>query len=266
MKMKENNKKRIIIFFCLVGAVFFSIFSYKSIMYVKDYELYKNLKEVALDFADTVYDSSTNDVTGEDNSEPCEFYPDIQPNWNYLLNLNPDICAWIYMAPDISYPVTWCGDNSFYLNHSYNKEASYAGCIFMNGQNHPDFNDRNTILYGHNMRNLSMFGKLRYYKQNDYVISYPYFYIFLPDNTYWTYEIFNVIVCAEGTSPYNITMVSDNDMHEYINNLPSIQKNIINSSDSIITLSTCTGVNSAQRLIVQGVRLCKNDVLDIKDE
>lgn len=251
-----KNRKFLITVFITIGICLFAGCFYKIFTDKQAENKYLELKNRAAvqDTQDNIIDETqTSELLSEAGS--FEFTADITPDWDYLFSLNTDICAWIHMAPNISYPVTFCGDNSFYLDHSFDKSYSRAGCIFINAGNHSDFTDRNTILYGHNMRNRSMFGSLKYYKDSSYVEKYPYIYIYLPSGYVYTYEIFNVFIGADGSAPYDIMMDSDSDMQEYIDNLPVIQKNIISSSAYMITLSTCAGINSSQRLIVQAVRI-----------
>ncbi|MBO6215720.1 MAG: hypothetical protein J6N76_09385 [Lachnospiraceae bacterium] len=59
----------------------------------------------------------------------------------------------------ISYPLLYSGDD-YYLRSNYLKEEEIAGSIYIDGNNSPDLDDAYTLIYGHNMRNLSRFGKL----------------------------------------------------------------------------------------------------------
>ena len=82
----------------------------------------------------------------------------ISVRWNELQQKNEDIVAWIYIpALDISYPVLQADDNEYYLHRDVNREYLYAGSIFMDAWNNPFFYNYNTIIYGHNMRDGSMF-------------------------------------------------------------------------------------------------------------
>lgn len=94
-----------------------------------------------------------------------------------LKSINPDVAGWIYMEalPDISYPIAQGDDNEFYLHHTYKKESIFAGSIFVDCKNSRDFSDQNTIVYGHNMKNGSMFGTLKNYKLQETVDKSPYF-------------------------------------------------------------------------------------------
>ena len=76
-----------------------------------------------------------------------------------MKQINPDVVGWIYFEnDDLSYPVLYSGDNDKYLRTTIDGSDATAGAIFIEGGNSPDFQDQNTIVYGHNMRNLSMFG------------------------------------------------------------------------------------------------------------
>ena len=107
------------------------------------------------------------------------WYDDIDIDFAGLRSENPDVVGWIYFEnEDISYPVMYSGDNSYYLRKTFKREHATAGSIFLEGSNKTDFSDCHTIIYGHNMKNLSMFGKLKYYNRDEnYYDSHQYFQI-----------------------------------------------------------------------------------------
>ncbi len=83
-------------------------------------------------------------------------------DFTQLLSVNSDIVGWLRIrALDISYPVVQGKDNDYYLHRTFEKTDNFAGCLFVNSYNMGDFTDQNTIIYGHNMKNGSMFGKLK---------------------------------------------------------------------------------------------------------
>ena len=85
-------------------------------------------------------------------------YPDLQIDFANLKKTNPDFRGWLYFpALDISYPVVQGEDNNYYLKHSFEGESVNAGCIFMDCEASADWSDRNTFVFGHNMRDESMF-------------------------------------------------------------------------------------------------------------
>ncbi len=106
----------------------------------------------------------------EPEPEPLSYptEPPLAVDFESLKAINPDVKGWLYIeALDISYPVVQGPDNDTYLHTTYEgtSRTNFAGSIFLDYQNQDDFSDGNTIVYGHNMKNLSMFGKLKQMKE-----------------------------------------------------------------------------------------------------
>lgn len=108
-----------------------------------------------------------------------------------------DVVAWIRYGKSINYPVLQGKDNAFYLHHLYNRKYNYGGSVFLHSDCRPDFFGRNSILYGHNMRNGSMFGTLKKKTEKD-----SKFYIYLPDGTRHTYQVTAIANVMDGTRAY----------------------------------------------------------------
>lgn len=164
-----------------------------------------------------------------------------------LQNINPDVAGWIYIeGTDISYPIMFSGDDEKYLRTTIDKEYATAGSIFLEGYNLKDFSDSHNIIYGHNMRNLSMFGKLRYYKsEENFYDEHKYFQIITPTGK-MRYEIFSYFDTEPASWVYTVPYYDNPEFQEYINNLNkhsyrklSIAENVT-SADKVITLSTCS--------------------------
>ena len=82
-------------------------------------------------------------------------------DFNKLINKNPDTIGWIkVLGTDINYPVVQTNNNDFYLTHSFDKSYNKAGWIFADYRNKFDNTDKNIVIYGHNMRDGSMFGSM----------------------------------------------------------------------------------------------------------
>lgn len=177
-----------------------------------------------------------------------------------LKSINPDVAGWIYMEalPDISYPIVQGDDNEFYLHHTYKKESIFAGSIFVDCKNSKDFSDQNTIVYGHNMKNGSMFGTLKNYKLQETVDKSPYFWIITKKDAY-KYKIFSIYTANVDGDTYTLIKGPGKETVEYANNMKA-KSNIdmgefdFKETDKIVTLSTCTG-DTATRFVVQGVRV-----------
>ena len=94
-----------------------------------------------------------------------------------LKEKNDDFCAWLVIpALEVNYPVVWCGDNDTYLTKTFEGGTNSAGCLFVDGANSPDLTDRNTLIYGHNMKNGAMFGTLSDFLQKEELAAEdPYF-------------------------------------------------------------------------------------------
>ena len=177
-----------------------------------------------------------------------------------LESINSDVVGWLYMEalPDISYPIVQGTDNEYYLHHTYKKESVFAGSIFTDCKNSKDFSDQNTIVYGHNMKNGSMFGSLKNYKKQETVDTSPYFWIITPDEAY-KYKIFAIYTASVDGDTYTLIKGPGKETIEYGESMikkSELQMGEFNfkETDKIITLSTCTG-DSSTRFVVQGVRV-----------
>ncbi len=178
--------------------------------------------------------------------------------------LNPDIYAWIYI-PDsqIDYPVLQhATDNSYYLNYNIDGSKGYPGCIYTENYNAKDFSDPNTVLYGHNMKNGSMFAGLHKFEDKQYFEEHPYVYVYTEDGLL-VYEIF---AARESDSAHILLNndFSDGDVYrKYLKSIfeiRSMNANIrqdvsVTENDRIITLSTCISNRPNNRYLVQGVLL-----------
>lgn len=208
--------------------------------------------------ADKIYDKVREDATSEDGNldDPDVRLETFIVDWEKFKDT--DVVAWIRMGEKISYPVMQGKNNSYYLHHLYNGNYNYAGSIFLNFMNERDFTGRNSIIYGHNMRNGAMFGTLKKYlkKPED-----RYFYLFLPDGTRHEYEITSVANVKEGTRAYTYKFA---DMDSFVD----YQKYMIGKSNwdtgaepeyeedtKLVSLSTCASIGSKKghRVMVQGI-------------
>ena len=94
----------------------------------------------------------------------------------------PDIIGWLTLLNTaINYPVTQTDNNEYYLKHLYDGTYNKAGCLFADYENKADFSDRNTIIYGHNMRDGSMLAVLNEYDEQRYFDEHPQMYLMTPE-------------------------------------------------------------------------------------
>ena len=106
-----------------------------------------------------------------------------------LQQINPDIVAWLRIPGVLDYPVVQGTDNSYYLHHTFRKEYNIAGSIFLDARNTADFSDSKNIIYGHNMRNGSMFHVLRKFQDLDFYQANREIWLYMPDGSVQVYEI-----------------------------------------------------------------------------
>lgn len=172
-----------------------------------------------------------------------------------LKSVNEDIVGWLRIrALDISYPVVQGEDNDFYLHRTFEKTDNFAGCLFFNYLNKPDLTDQNTIVYGHNMKNKSMFGKLKLFREEGTFEKSKFFWIFTP-NFIYQYRIFSATVVNKTGLTYQ-TGFTDEQFDEFIDYAfehSEIEAGDVEvtKEDRIVTLSTCTG-DDATRFVVMG--------------
>lgn len=188
---------------------------------------------------------------------PQEWYDMIDVDIAGLQAINPDVVGWIYVeGTDISYPIMYSGDDEAYLRTTMDGEAATAGSIFLEGYNLPDFSDSHNIIYGHNMRNLSMFGSLKFYKSVDnYLEEHKYFQIITADCKY-RYEIFSYFDTEAASWVYAVPYSADEEFGNYISELLKHSYADIDTekevtyTDKVTTLSTCS--TSGNRFTVHG--------------
>ena len=168
---------------------------------------------------------------------------------------NEDVLGWIRI-PDtrIDYPLLQGEDNDFYLKHTWQKQRNSVGSIFLEHLNRPDLTDFNTIVYGHNMRDKSMFGQLDNYSIEGFWETHPYVYIAIDSGVY-RYEVFAFLQAPVDSVTYSIRPQRDDTKQKFIDY--SMEHTWIDTgvrpviTDRILTLSTCTGRDYSARNVVQ---------------
>ena len=205
------------------------------------------------------------EVAEETEGDDSWWYTDVDVKLEELQQVNADIIGWIRFdnleqlrvgAIDISYPVTQGKDNDYYLHNTFENQPNIAGCIFMEGMNTPDFQDYHTILYGHNMKNLSMFGSLKKYKTEDFYKDHQFFTIYTSECAY-RYQIFAYYDVPETDEVYTVGFAPDDTFQKFIDKMK--QKSYddtgvnVTKDDHIMTLSTCS--TTGKRFVVHAVRI-----------
>ncbi len=183
-------------------------------------------------------------------------------NFDELLKINPDTVGWIRFYPEpseINYPIVQGQDNDYYLHNTFSANENTLGAIFLNCENKADFSDKNSIIYGHRMRDGSMFRHLQDYDDKSFWEKYPYFYIYTPDGREITYEIYSAGVVRDTSESYQTEFATEEDFQKFIDLTKSASEYDtgveVTADDTIVTLSTCTSASDENRFVVRGVKI-----------
>jgi sortase B len=184
---------------------------------------------------------------------PDEIEPDvfstISIDFDALFAINEDIFAWLYIpGTPVSYPLLFGTDNQYYLDRTFDRKVNVLGSIFLDYRNSTDFDDLNSIIYGHNTRNDSMFGSLKNFKEQAYADENKYVHIVRPGEAL-VYEIFSVYETIATSNTYTIKFASEESFAEYVRTIISAASTP--DMENTITLSTCTPDNRNMRLVIQ---------------
>lgn len=172
-----------------------------------------------------------------------------------LREVNEDVLGWIRI-PDtnIDYPLLQGEDNEYYLKHTWDRKWNSVGSVFMECMNSPDLTDYNTILYGHNMGDGSMFAGLHEYEEETYWQEHPYVYL-LTDAGVYRYEIFAGYRAEVESPTYGLSFNQQTTKEKFLNHAQEssvFHTGILpQGQDRVLTLSTCTGAGYAARWVVQ---------------
>ncbi len=175
-----------------------------------------------------------------------------------LQEINSEAIGWIEI-PDtiISYPMVHSTDNRYYLSHTFRKESNKSGSIFLETSNSADFSDLHTIIYGHNMKNGSMFAGLKDYSSKSYLDAHPYIYIDLADGSH-CYQIFSCHEASVSDNCYTIGYQPDDIYAAFLESMQAASLYDtgveVGIEDYVVTLSTCTK-NGTKRFVVHARKI-----------
>lgn len=170
---------------------------------------------------------------------------DFNVDFKELKKINSDIVGWIVIeGTQVNYPIVQGKNNSYYLNHAYDKKYSSLGSIFMDYASTSNFTDENTFIYGHHTQNGSMFGEIKKYMDVNFYNEHPSFYLYTPEGNYRV-DIISVYVADALSDSYNQVFTTKEEFKKYLDNV--IEKSIYSTNvtidyeiDRIITLYSCS--------------------------
>lgn len=241
--MKKKSK----ILITLIQIVLIAVIIFSGIKIIEWIKSNKKNKDIMSEIKENVV------INNEMDSNNEEYKIDFAK----LKQKNSDAIAWIKVnGTDIDFPVVKGTDNSYYLTHNFDKEKNKAGWIFADYRNKFDGTDKNIIIYGHNMKNGSMFASLKdvikeewYNNENNKYIA------LITENENCKYQVFSVYQ-IETEEYYLQTNISN--FKEFVEEIKGRSKKDFNvdikETDSILTLSTCAD-NTKYRVVLHAVKV-----------
>lgn len=244
---------KIILLFIFLGTFIFSAFM--ILKNIKEEKQSENIKEELIDLADI--------------PEEPEKEPGFKIDFEELKKINDDIVGWIVIEDtQVNYPIVQGKNNSYYLNHSYDKNWSAYGSIFMDAESSNDFSDYNTFIYGHHTKNGSMFGEIYKYMDINFYNQHPSFYLYTPTANYKV-EVFSAYIADTESDSYKQQFSNIESYKDYLKLIRSKSKYdtqvVVNyDEDKIITLYSCSheyNRNKNDRYYIHGIlnKISAND-------
>ncbi len=167
---------------------------------------------------------------------------------------NPDVLGWIMIpGTTVDYPLLQGSNNDYYLGHTWDKKSNTVGSIYMDYRNAEDLSDFNTIIYGHNMNDGSMFSNLNCYVDPEYWKERSDLYLVVGEKIL-CYEIFATFQSGPSSFVYTLGLHQEDSKESFLqqvrssNQLPPDVE--VTAGDQILTLSTCEGIDYSQRRLV----------------
>lgn len=257
------SKKRWIIFLICILAVA------AAVCYIVYYYAVKNHNEHVYEQIQSAVSTPVEEPEQEDKEEePVEQSVEEKPAVNIPIDfealwaINPDVYAWIEIpGTEIAYPILQHPtDDSYYLDHTIEGVEGYPGSLYTERCDAKDFSDFNTVIYGHNMKDRSMFGSLKDYRDADFLAEHREIIIYTPTEKR-VYQVFAAVVYDDRYIP---AVYDDNDPEDRQAFLDSLSETRdlnsqvlddveVNTDSQILTLSTCIGSQPNNRYLVEAV-------------
>lgn len=177
-------------------------------------------------------------------------------DWEMLRDENSEIIAWLY-CPDtvINYPVVQAADNEKYLTVNFSGNENAGGALFADYASTVGIRASHLIIYGHNMKDNSMFGTLKNYADEEYFKAHPVFYLLTPDQAYRV-DLLDCLTINASLDNYPTYFSENGSLESYVGRISSMAYWVNPEADwqnhQLITMSTCTSSDD-ERLILQGV-------------
>ena len=249
-RAKHYNKKKTNIISIILLFIFIILLFYSGTKIVIWYMNNQNNKKIS----DEISKFITLDETKEDNEGKYVI------DFEKLKEKNSDVVAWLKVnGTNIETTVVKTTNNDYYLTHNFNKEYNSAGWIFADYKNKVDGTDKNLVIYGHNMRDDSMFGSLKWVINEDWYNNEDNKYITLiTENETQVYEVFSVYRIEKEDYYIQTNFDTEKEFNTFAQTIKKRSKkdfNVdVNKEDNIITLSTCAN-NNKYRVVLHAKKI-----------
>ncbi len=236
----------------LLALAFFVLAAWEYAPYVKSDIDMRQLRKMVLE-------EEADGGEEEKQEEPVD--------WEKLKKINPDIVAWIKVpGTKIDYPVLKCGEWNEYLHKDYRGKESYPGSVFLQPDSQADLSARHTILYGHNMKNQSMFGSLHRFEKESFGKEHRKVFLYQPGKKVVA-EIYSVYTCKDKSSTYETIFPSGKEWEDWVGRTMEARDydtgTVPGQEEKVVTLSTCSGGRRRDlRYVVHAV--IKEEITDVQ--
>ena len=264
--MKKSTKILLIVL-CVVCLIVAGVSAYKLISILGEYKAaVESYDQMSQSYVTTDEDipeenkpvetpAAAEEATVETKNPVSEKSP-ITVDFEALLATNDEVVGWLFSEDTvINYPIAQAEDNDKYLHHMLDGTYNSSGTLFVDCECAPEFAGANTIVYGHNMKNGSMFYSLHNYIDQAYYDAHPVMYLNTPTQNY-RIDIFSAFICNYDSDTYTLSFPSEEDYVNFVNKMKSqsdFQSDVeVTGNDRVITLSTCTYEYDNARYVVMG--------------
>lgn len=270
-KRKRKLTPRFFGIMALVGMLIVLIVTFLLVrlilIYIESRDEYKQMANAAIATVLPVCSaekSSAPETTASVPTQPAEPTPEpsslpITIDWDYLHATNKQIIAWLYCeGTEINYPIVQTKNNTYYLTHNANRKEDQAGALFLDYRNNIGGVLENLIIYGHRMKDGSMFGSLRKFAEKTYRDEHEVFYLFTPDQAYCV-VVFSCRTVNSHTKYFPSSFISQDAEKKYTDK--ALSQSYWQQAPErkpegalLLTLSTCSKYDFSEdsRLLVHG--------------
>ena len=254
--MKNVRKVLLVVFAGIIAEAGWKLWSIRA-EYEEGEVLYETVAEDVVTIPEELEDFASQQPEAPAEPEEAKIYIGRPPavNFEKLWKTNGDVVAWIY-APGtaINYPVVQGTDNEYYLKRMLDGRSNGAGTIFMDCRNDAAMTDFNTILYGHNMKNGSMFGYLTRYRNQGWYDTHPVMWLVTPEETYKIDVLAGRTVKADDAAYtiYNSEETFQAWLEDFVSKSDFRSETAVEDAAQIVALSTCTYTYDDARYVLIG--------------